>query len=66
LISPAFAVGMLAAIESLLSAAVADGMTGGRHRPNMELVRAGRSEYRLGSLRWDSRHRRNRTHGHEC
>lgn len=41
LISPAFTVGMLAAIESLLSATVADGMTGNRHRPNTELIAQG-------------------------
>ena len=33
--------GLLAAIESLLSASVADGMTGGRHKPNMELIAQG-------------------------
>jgi len=38
LISPAFTIAMLAAIESLLSATVADGMIGGKHRSNMELV----------------------------
>jgi SulP family sulfate permease len=32
---------MLAAIESLLSAVVADGMIGGRHRSNMELIAQG-------------------------
>ncbi len=32
---------MLGAIESLLSAVVADGMTGRRHRPSMELVSQG-------------------------
>jgi SulP family sulfate permease len=32
---------MLAAIESLLSAVVSDGMIGGRHRSNMELVAQG-------------------------
>lgn len=41
LVQPAFTVGMLAAIESLLSATVADGMIGGRHRSNMELVAQG-------------------------
>ena len=41
LISPAFTVALLAAIESLLSATVADGMIGGRHRSNMELVAQG-------------------------
>ncbi len=39
--SPAFTIAILAAIESLLSAAVADGMTGTRHRSNMELVAQG-------------------------
>ncbi len=41
LIQPAITVALLAAIESLLSATVADGMIGGRHRPNMELVAQG-------------------------
>jgi SulP family sulfate permease len=41
LIGPAFAIAMLGAIESLLSAVVADGMIGGRHRSNMELVAQG-------------------------
>lgn len=41
LIAPAFTVAMLGAIESLLSATVADGMTGGRHRSNTELIGQG-------------------------
>lgn len=41
LVSPAFTIAMLAAIESLLSATVADGMIGGRHKPNMELIAQG-------------------------
>jgi SulP family sulfate permease len=41
LVGPAFTIAMLAAIESLLSAVVADGMVGGRHRSNMELVAQG-------------------------
>ncbi len=41
LLSPAFAIALLGSIESLLSAVVADGMTGGRHRSNMELVAQG-------------------------
>jgi len=41
LIRPAFTIALLAAIESLLSATVADGMIGGRHRPNMELIGQG-------------------------
>jgi SulP family sulfate permease len=41
LVSPAITIALLAAIESLLSAVVADGMTGTRHRSNMELVAQG-------------------------
>ena len=38
---PAFTIALLGGIESLLSAVVADGMIGGRHRSNMELVAQG-------------------------
>lgn len=41
LVSPATTIALLAAIESLLSAVVADGMIGGRHRSNMELIAQG-------------------------
>lgn len=41
LVAPAFTIALLGAIESLLSAVVADGMIGGRHRSNMELVAQG-------------------------
>jgi SulP family sulfate permease len=41
LVGPAFTIAVLAAIESLLSAVVADGMIGGRHRSNMELIGQG-------------------------
>lgn len=41
LFSPALTIAILAGIESLLSAVVADGMTGRRHRSNMELVAQG-------------------------
>lgn len=41
LIGPAFTIAMLGAIESLLSAVVADGMTGSRHNSNQELVGQG-------------------------
>ena len=37
----AFTIALLAGIESLLSAVVADGMTGRRHRSNMELIAQG-------------------------
>ena len=38
---PSFTIAMLGAIESLLSAVVADGMTGKRHDPDAELVGQG-------------------------
>ena len=41
LLSPAFTVALLGSIESLLSATVADTMTGGRHQPNTELIAQG-------------------------
>jgi SulP family sulfate permease len=41
MVSPAISIALLAGIESLLSAVVADGMTGRRHRSNMELVAQG-------------------------
>ena len=41
LISPAFTIALLGAIESLLSASVADGVIGERHRSNTELVAQG-------------------------
>ena len=40
-ISPSLTVALLAGIESLLSAVVADGMIGTRHKSNMELVAQG-------------------------
>jgi SulP family sulfate permease len=41
LLSPTMTVAMLGAIESLLSAVVADRMSGDRHNPNVELVAQG-------------------------
>jgi SulP family sulfate permease len=41
LIGPAFTIAMLGAIESLLSAVVADGMAGTRHNSNQELIGQG-------------------------
>jgi SulP family sulfate permease len=41
LIQPALAIAFLGGIESLLSAVVSDGMIGGRHRSNAELVAQG-------------------------
>ncbi|MGC8769169.1 SulP family inorganic anion transporter [Calditerrivibrio sp.] len=40
-ITDAVTIAILGAIESLLSAVVADGMTGGKHRSNMELIAQG-------------------------
>jgi SulP family sulfate permease len=41
LLSPALTIAMLGAVESLLSAVVADRMGGDRHNPNMELIAQG-------------------------
>ncbi|WP_341278244.1 sulfate permease [Paenibacillus sp. FSL H8-0537] len=41
LLKPAFIIAMLGGIESLLSAVVADGMTGNRHNSNRELIGQG-------------------------
>jgi SulP family sulfate permease len=41
LVGPAFTIAVLAAIESLLSAVVSDGMIGGRHRSNLERIAQG-------------------------
>ncbi len=41
LVPSAVTIALLAGIESLLSAVVADGMIRGRHRPNMELIAQG-------------------------
>jgi SulP family sulfate permease len=41
LLPPAFTVAMLGAIESLMSAVVADRLSGDRHNPNVELVAQG-------------------------
>jgi SulP family sulfate permease len=41
LVGPAFAIALLGAIESLLTAVVVDGMTGTRHNPNQELIGQG-------------------------
>jgi SulP family sulfate permease len=41
LLSPAFTVAMLGAIESLMSAVVSDRMSGDKHNPNVELIAQG-------------------------
>jgi SulP family sulfate permease len=40
-VGPAFTIALLGAIESLLSAVVADGMAGTRHDSNQELIGQG-------------------------
>ncbi|MDR1613014.1 MAG: SulP family inorganic anion transporter, partial [Planctomycetota bacterium] len=40
-VQPAFTIALLGAVESLLSAVVADGMIGGNHRSNTELIAQG-------------------------
>ena len=65
LVGPAFAIALLGAIESLLTAVVVDGMTGARHNPNQELIGQGVCEHagaRVRRLRGD---RRDRAHGDE-
>ena len=41
MLSPAFTIAVLAAIESLLSAVVSDGMIGDTHKSNAELIGQG-------------------------
>ncbi len=50
LASPSFTIALLAAIESLLSAVVADGMIGSRHKSNVELVGQGIANIASGLL----------------
>ena len=65
LLVPAMTVAMLGAIESLLSATVADRMTGTRHNPNVELDRAGGGELLFAARRRAPGDRRNRANRHE-
>ena len=62
----AAAFALLGSIESLLSAVVADGMTGRRHRSNCELVGQGIGQRRLRPVRRHLRHRDDCAHGDEC
>jgi high affinity sulphate transporter 1 len=50
LIFPGITIAVLAGVESLLSAVVADGMTGGKHRSNMELIAQGAANIFSGLL----------------
>ena len=56
---------LLGGIESLLSAVVADSMSGRRHRSNCELAAQGFGEHRLRPVRRLLRHRHDRPYGHE-
>ena len=62
---PAVSIALLAGIESLLTAVVADGMTGRQHRPERGARRAGRRQPRLAALRRHPGHRRHRPHRDE-
>jgi sulfate permease, SulP family len=62
----AFAFTLLGSIESLLSAVVADGMTGRRHRSNCELVAQGVANVGLGAVLRHLRDRHHRAHRHQC
>ncbi len=50
LLRPAFAIALLGAVESLLSATVADGMIGTRHDANQELIAQGLANVGSGAL----------------
>ncbi len=50
LMMPALTIAILAGVESLLSAVVADGMIGGKHRSNMELVAQGVANIASGAF----------------
>lgn len=63
LISPAIAIALLAGIESLLTAVVADGMIGTRHRSNMELIAQGLANVAAPDFWRHCSHRRYCAHG---
>ena len=63
LLPSAFTVAMLAAIESLLSAVVADNMSGDRHKPDVELLAQGIANLARAAVRRHPGHRRDRPHG---
>ena len=63
LLSPALTVAMLGAIESLMSAVVADRMTRRSPRPERGARRAGRRQRRLAAVRRPARDRRHRANG---
>jgi hypothetical protein len=57
---------LLGAIESLLSAVVADSMSGTRHNSNAELVAQGAANVGSGPVWRVLRDRHNRAHRHQC
>lgn len=66
LLGSALAVAVLVAIESLLSAKVADGMSDSTPtQPGRELFGQGLANIAVGLFRGDARDRGNRTHGRE-
>ena len=65
LLPAALTVAILAAVESLLSAVVADSMTGDRHNSNAELMAQGVANLVVARRRRHPGDRRDRAHGHE-
>ena len=59
-------VAILAAVESLLSAVVADNMIGDRHNSSAELIAQGHRQPRFAPGGRHSRDRSHRAYGHEC
>ena len=60
------AIAFLGSIESLLSAVIADGMIGGRHKSNCELLRAGDRQFCMRPFWRDSCNRSDCKNGSEC
>ncbi len=58
----AFTIAVLAAIESLLSCVVADGMINGKHRSDMELVAQGAGNIASALFWWNPGYRSDRTY----
>ena len=65
LIGPAFTIAMLGAIESLLSAVVADGMSGTKHESNTELFGQGLANIFAPFVRRYCIHRCNCSNGYQ-
>ena len=65
LLPSAFTIAFLAGVESLLSAMVADGMTGTAASLQLRTDGAGDGQYRLGAVRRHARNRRHCAHRHQ-